>query len=71
MKWIPQQAFRAEFKEPAVQAVRDGQKVPASGREVGISRTTVRNWVKAAAAGKLVAGREPDGHAGAKGIDSA
>ena len=54
MKKIPQQAFTAEFKELAVQRVKDGQTIPAVGRELGISHQTVRNWVKAAAAGKLV-----------------
>lgn len=54
MKTIPQQASTAEFKELAVQRVKEGQTIPAVGRELGISHQTVRNWVKAAAAGKLV-----------------
>lgn len=53
MKKIPQQAFTAEFKELAVQRVKEGQTIPAVGRELGISHQTVRNWVKAANAGKL------------------
>jgi len=53
MKKIPQQAFTAEFKELAVRRVKDGQTIPAVGRELGISHQTVRNWVKAANAGKL------------------
>ena len=35
---------------------------------MGISRPPVHNYVKAAAAGKLVVGQEPDGHAGANGL---
>lgn len=36
-----------------MQRVKDGQGVAAVGRELGISAQTVRNWVKAAQAGKL------------------
>ena len=43
MKKIPQQAFTAEFKELAVQRVKEGQTIPAVGRELGISHQTVRN----------------------------
>lgn len=53
MKKIPQQAFTAEFKELAVRRVKDGQTIPAVGLELGISHQTLRNWVKAADAGKL------------------
>jgi transposase len=53
MKKIPQQAFTAEFKELAVRRVKEGQTIPAVGRELGVSHQTVRNWVKAANAGKL------------------
>jgi transposase len=53
MKKIPQQAFTAEFKELAVRRVKEGQTIPAVGRELGISHQTVRNWVKAAHVGKL------------------
>jgi transposase len=53
MKKIPQQAFTAEFKELAVQRVKQGQTIPAVGRELGVSHQTVRNWVKAANAGML------------------
>jgi transposase len=54
MKKIPQQAFTAESKELVVQRVKDGHTIPAVGRELGISGQMVRNWLKAAAAGKLV-----------------
>ena len=50
---IPNQAYTAEFKAAAVQRVKDGQGVAAVARELGISAQTVRNWVKAAQAGKL------------------
>lgn len=53
MKKIPQQAFTAQFKELAVQRVKDEETIPAVGREPGISHQTVLNWVKAANAGKL------------------
>jgi transposase len=53
MKKIPQQAFTAEFKALAVRRVKEGQTIPAVGRELGISHQTVRNWVKAANVGKL------------------
>ena len=54
MKKYPQQAFMAKFKELVAQKAKGGQTIPAVGRELGISHQTVRNWVKAAAAGKLV-----------------
>jgi transposase len=50
---VPNQAYTAEFKAAAVQRVKDGQGVAAVARELGISAQTVRNWVKAAQAGKL------------------
>jgi transposase len=51
-KRLPQ-AFTAEFKALALLRVKDGQTLPAIGRELGISHQLVRNRVKAAAAGKL------------------
>lgn len=53
MKKIPKQMYTAEFKELAVQRVADGQTIPAVARELGLSDQTLRNWIKAAAAGKL------------------
>ena len=50
---IPKQAYTAEFKELAVKRVKDGQSVGMVCRELGLSDQTVRNWVKAAAEGKL------------------
>jgi transposase len=50
---IPKQAYTAEFKELAVKRVKDGQSVGMVCRELGLSDQTLRNWVKAAAEGKL------------------
>jgi transposase len=50
---IPKQAFTAEFKELAVTRVNAGQSVASLARELGIIEQTLRNWVKAAKAGKL------------------
>jgi transposase len=53
MKKIPKQAYTAEFKELAVKRVSDGQAITAAARELGLNEQTLRNWVKAAAAGQL------------------
>jgi transposase len=53
MKKIPKQAYTAEFKELAVKRVKDGQAIGATAQELGLVEQTLRNWVKAAAAGKL------------------
>ena len=54
MKKIPKQEYTAEFKEQAVKRAKEvGAGVAA--RELGLIEQTLRNWVKAAAAGKLVA----------------
>ncbi|MGS0742579.1 transposase [Glaciimonas sp. GG7] len=50
---IPRQAFTAEFKELAVRRVKDGQVITVAAKELGLSHQTLRNWVKAAATGKL------------------
>ena len=50
---IPKQAYTVEFKELAVKRVKDGQSVSVVCKELGLSDQTVRNWVKAAAEGKL------------------
>jgi len=50
---IPKQAYTAEFKELAVKRVQGGQTVGAVARDLGLVEQTLRNWVKAAAAGKL------------------
>ena len=52
MKKLPRQDFTAEFKELAVKrAAAEGAGKAA--RELGMIEQTLRNWVKAAKAGKL------------------
>ena len=50
---IPKQEYTVEFKELAVKRVKDGQSVGAVAKDLGLIEQTLRNWVKAAAAGKL------------------
>lgn len=50
---IPKQAYTAEFKELAVKRVKEGLTVGAAAKELGLIEQTLRNWVKAAGAGKL------------------
>jgi transposase len=53
MKRIPKQEYTAEFKEQAVAIVKDGRRATEVARELGVATQTLRNWVKAAARGKL------------------
>lgn len=53
MKKIPKQEYTVEFKALAVKRVKDGLTVGAAARELGLIDQTLRNWVKAADAGKL------------------
>ena len=53
MKKIPKQAYTTEFKELAVKRVTDGQAISLVVKELGLSDQTLRNWIKASAAGKL------------------
>jgi transposase len=50
---IPKQEYTAEFKELAVKRVKEGQSIGAAAKELELVEQTLRNWVKAAAAGKL------------------
>ncbi len=50
---IPKQAYTTEFKELAVKRVKDEQGIGKVCKELGLSDQTVRNWIKAAAEGKL------------------
>ena len=52
---IPKQEYKPEFKEGAVQRVISGQGVGAVAKDLGLVEQTLRNWVKAAKAGKLPA----------------
>ena len=47
------QAFTLEFKELAVKRVNGGQSIGMVCKELGLGDQTLRNWVKAAAAGRL------------------
>lgn len=53
MKRIPKQEYTPEFRDLAVKRVKAGQSIGGVARELGISEQTLRNWVKAAASGKL------------------
>ena len=53
MKKIPKQEYTPEFRELAVKRVKAGQSNGAVARELGLSDQTLRNWVKADAAGTL------------------
>lgn len=50
---IPRQEYTAEFKELAVKRVKDGQSVGVVAKVLGLVEQALRNWVKAAAAGKF------------------
>ena len=53
MMKIPKQEYTGEFKELAVKRIKEGLTPGAVSKELGVSDQTLRNWVKAAAAGKL------------------
>lgn len=50
---IPKPEYTAEFKGLAVKRVKDGQGIGAVAKDLGLVEQTLRNWVKAAKAGKL------------------
>ena len=50
---IPKQQYTTEFKELAVTRVREGQSAGAVAKELELIEQTLRNWIKAAEAGKL------------------
>lgn len=50
---IPRPAFTPEFRELAVKRVKGGETAGVVARELGLVEQTLRNWVKAASAGKL------------------
>ena len=53
MQKIPKQEYTVEFKEQAVKRVKDGKTAGAVAKEMGLVEQTLRNWVKAAEAGRL------------------
>ena len=53
MKKIPKREYTTEFKELAVKRVKDGQSAGVVAKDLGLIEQTLRNWVKAADAGKL------------------
>jgi transposase len=50
---IPKQEYTAEFKELAVKRVQGSEGIAKVARELGLVEQTLRNWVKAAKAGRL------------------
>jgi transposase len=53
MKKLSKRWYTTEFKELAVQRVTDGELITVVVKELGLGDQTLRNWVKAAAAGRL------------------
>ncbi len=53
MKRIPKQEYTAEFKEQAVKRAGEVGSIGRVAEELGLVEQTLRNWVKAAKAGKL------------------
>jgi transposase len=53
MKKISKRAYTTEFKELAVKRVTDGELITVVVKELGLGDQTLRNWVKAAAEGRL------------------
>lgn len=53
MKKRPKQAYTTEFKELAVNRVKDGEAISVVVKELGLSDQTLRNWIKAATEGRL------------------
>jgi transposase len=59
VKKIPKQEYTTEFKEQAVKHAHTSG-IGLAARELGLVEQTLRNWVKASEAGKLVgAGAKP------------
>ena len=52
MKKVPKVAYTLEFKLEALRRVRGGEAVRRIAREIGIPEQSIRNWLKAQAAGK-------------------
>jgi transposase len=52
MKKIPKQEYTAEFRELAVQRVKEGTTPGAAAKELEMNHQTLGNWIKAEVAGK-------------------
>lgn len=52
MKRIPKQEYTAEFKMQAVKRAGEVGSIARVAEELGLVEQTLRNWVKAAKAGK-------------------
>jgi transposase len=50
---IPKQEYTAQFRELAVKRVKAGESIGTVARQLGLVEQALRNWVKAAKAGKL------------------
>ena len=50
---VQKREYTAEFKELAVKQVKSGQRAGVIAKDLGLIEPTLRNWVKAADAGKL------------------
>jgi len=53
MKKIPNRKYTNEFRELAVKRITAGQSIVAVAKELAVNHQSLRNWVKAAASGKL------------------
>lgn len=51
---IPKQEHTVEFRELAVKRIKEGLTPGVVSKELGVSDQTLRNWVKAHDAGKLI-----------------
>lgn len=57
---IPKQEYTTEFRELAVKRHKEVGSISGVAKELGIIEQTLRNWIKAAEAGKLTgAGSKP------------
>ena len=50
---IPRQSYTLEFKELAINRVKDGQSFSSVAKELGMNEQILRNWAGAAARGAL------------------
>ncbi len=60
MQKIPKREYTPEFGELAIKGVQAGQAVDAVAKELGVNHQSIRNWIKAAGASKLVGAGSKD-----------